>query len=74
MPLPEDWLSVSDISEYMNMSTSEVLSQLRSGALPGVRFGREWRIARSDFDEWLNEQRAAADSPVHESGHNREFE
>lgn len=74
MNLPEDWLSVADISEYMNMSTFEVLSQLRSGALPGVRFGREWRIARSDFDEWLNEQRAAADSPVHESGPNREFE
>ena len=74
MDLPEDWLSVADISEYMDVSTFVVLSQLRSGALPGVRFGREWRIARTDFEEWLNEQRAAADSPAHETGHNRELE
>ena len=74
MDLPKDWLSVADISEYMDVSTFVVLSQLRSGALPGVRFGREWRIARADFEEWLNVQRAAADSSVHETGHNRELE
>ena len=60
--LPKEWLSVADICEYMGVSTFVVTSQLRSGGLPAVKFGREWRIARTDFEEWLNEQRAVADS------------
>lgn len=64
MDLQKYWLSVADISEYLDVSTFVVLGQIRSGALPGVKFGREWRIARTDFEEWLNERRAAADSPV----------
>ncbi|HHC07950.1 MAG TPA: DNA-binding protein [Actinobacteria bacterium] len=56
--LPKEWLSVADICEYMGVSTFVVTSQLRSGALPGVKFGREWRVARRDFEDWLNEQRA----------------
>ena len=62
--LPKDWLSVTDICEYMDVSTFVVTSRLRSGALPGVKFGREWRIARTDFEQWLNDQRAEANSPV----------
>ena len=62
--LPKDWLSVTDICEYMDVSTFVVASQLRSGGLPAVKFGREWRIARTDFEDWLNDQRAAANSPV----------
>lgn len=60
--LPKEWLSVADICEYMDVSTFVAISQLRSGALPAVKFGREWRIARTDFEDWLNEQRAEADS------------
>jgi len=60
--LPKEWLSVADIRDYMEVSTFVVTSRLRSGGLPGVKFGREWRIARTDFEDWLNEQRAAANS------------
>ena len=60
--LPKEWLSVADIRDYMEVSTFVVTSQLQTGALPAVKFGREWRIARTDFEDWLNEQRAAAAS------------
>jgi hypothetical protein len=30
---------------------------LRSGELPAVKMGREWRVARRDFEDWLNAQR-----------------
>jgi len=62
--LPRDWLSVTDICEYMDVSPFVVARQFRSGGLPGVKFGREWRIARTDFEQWLNDQRAVANSPV----------
>jgi excisionase family DNA binding protein len=58
--LDKEWLSVADICEYMDVSPFVVTSQLRSGDLPAVKFGREWRVARSDFENWINDQRAGS--------------
>ena len=53
----KEWLTVADICEYMDVSPFVVTSQLRSGGLPAVKFGREWRVARQDFEDWINTQR-----------------
>jgi len=58
-----DWLSVADICHYMDVSTFVVTRMLRSGALPGIKMGREWRIARSDFEDWLNAERFRSGAP-----------
>lgn len=55
--IEKEWLSVTDICDYMDVSPFVVTSQLRSGGLPGVKFGREWRVARQDFEDWINQQR-----------------
>ena len=55
--LDKEWLSVSDICPYLGVSPFVVPNQLRSGELPAVKFGREWRIARRDFEDWINAQR-----------------
>ncbi len=64
---------MADICEYMGVSTFVVTSQLRSGGLPAVKFGREWRVARQDFEDWINEQRRdrAAEAPVDATGERR---
>ncbi len=59
MAIGKDWLSVADICDYMGVSSYVVTSMLRTGQLPGLKFGREWRVARIDFEEWLNRQRLA---------------
>lgn len=56
--LGKEWLSVSDICDYMSVSTFVVTTMLREGTLPAVKFGREWRVARRDFEDWLNAQRS----------------
>lgn len=66
--IDKDWLSVGDICDYMDVSTFVVTSQLRSGTLPAVKFGREWRVARLDFEEWINEQRATAAARTDRAG------
>jgi excisionase family DNA binding protein len=58
--LDKEWLSVADLCEYMDVSTFVVTRVLRSGELPAVKMGREWRIARQDFEDWLNAQRFEA--------------
>lgn len=55
--IPKDWLSVADVCEYMDVSPFVVTRMLRAGDLPAVKMGREWRISRVDFEEWLNAQR-----------------
>lgn len=60
--LDKEWLSVPDICDYMDVSAFVVTSQLRSGTLPGVKFGREWRVSRQDFEDWINAQRFEAAS------------
>jgi excisionase family DNA binding protein len=58
--LSKEWLSVADICEYMDVSPFVVTRVLRAGDLPAVKMGREWRIARGDFEDWLNAQRLAS--------------
>jgi excisionase family DNA binding protein len=60
----KDWLSVADICEYMDVSPFVVTSQLRTGGLPAVKFGREWRVARQDFEDWINAQREQTEAAV----------
>jgi excisionase family DNA binding protein len=60
----KEWLSVADICEYMDVSPFVATSQLRSGGLPAVKFGREWRVARQDFEDWINTQREQAEVVV----------
>jgi excisionase family DNA binding protein len=55
--IDKPWLSVADICEYMDVSPFVVTSVLRSGELPAVKFGREWRVSREDFQRWINQQR-----------------
>lgn len=61
--LDKPWLTVADICEYMDVSTFVVTSVLRTGALPAVKFGREWRVSRDDFEDWINDQRAFSHPP-----------
>jgi len=58
--IDKPWLSVADICEYMEVSTFVVTSVLRSGELPAVKFGREWRVATGDFEDWINVQRTSS--------------
>jgi excisionase family DNA binding protein len=66
--IDKDWLTVADICEYMDVSPFVVTSQLRNGGLPAVKFGREWRVARQDFEDWINSQRMQRNAAESETG------
>jgi len=60
----KEWLSVADVCEYLDVSAFVVTRVLRSGELPAVKVGREWRVARLDFEDWLNAQRLRSSMSV----------
>lgn len=62
--IDKPWLTVADICEYMDVSTFVVTSVLRTGELRAVKFGREWRVAKVDFEDWINDQRSTAPEAV----------
>jgi excisionase family DNA binding protein len=62
--LSKEWLSVADICEYMDVSAFVVTRMLRNGGMPAVKFGREWRVARADFEDFLNQRRDSAITPA----------
>ena len=58
--IAKEWLSVADICDYMDVSAYVVTGVLRAGGLPAVKFGREWRVARLDFEDWINGERTSS--------------
>lgn len=62
--IDKPWLTVADICEYMDASTFVVTSVLRTGELRAVKFGREWRVAKVDFEDWINAQRSSQPGSV----------
>jgi len=57
VPIDKQWLSVAEVASYMGVSVHVVTSMLRAGDMPGVKFGREWRVARVDLESYLNQAR-----------------
>ena len=43
----ERWLTVSQTSDLMNLPRSYLYEGLKSGTVPGKKFGRFWRIPES---------------------------
>jgi excisionase family DNA binding protein len=56
-----DFLSVEEARAYLGLGRSTLYDLLRRGELPGVKFGRVIRIARSTLRRYVepNEERPA---------------
>ncbi|MHB1000078.1 MAG: helix-turn-helix domain-containing protein [Armatimonadota bacterium] len=51
-----DLLTVEQIAEYLQKSNQSVRAYIRSTnrPLPAIRIGRDYRIDKTKFSEWLN--------------------
>ncbi|MBW3562364.1 MAG: helix-turn-helix domain-containing protein [Actinobacteria bacterium] len=49
-------LTVAEVAELLRVSTMTVYRLIRSGELPAVRVGRNYRVRRGDLDSYLQEQ------------------
>ncbi len=58
--IPKEWLTVADVCAYLRVTPYVVTKMLRQGRLTGVKIGREWRVARTDLEDWINRERGAA--------------
>jgi excisionase family DNA binding protein len=48
-------LNTEEIAEYLRISTVFARRLLRQGKLKGKKVGKEWRVKKSDLQEYLNQ-------------------
>ena len=47
---------------FESESADDLPVEIKTGELPAVRIGRQWRFRRTDLDDWIERQRTAASS------------
>jgi excisionase family DNA binding protein len=51
------FLTTEEVLGYLNTTPRTIYRLIRSGELPAVRIGRQWRFRRTDLDQWVERQR-----------------
>ncbi|HET7618692.1 MAG TPA: helix-turn-helix domain-containing protein [Vicinamibacterales bacterium] len=54
----ETFLTTEEVLSYLNVTPRTIYRLIRSGELPALRIGRQWRFRRGDLDAWLERQRS----------------
>jgi excisionase family DNA binding protein len=55
-----EFLTIDELSEYLNLKRSTLYSLVESGELPHYRVGRLVRFKRDDIDQWMEAHRKEA--------------
>jgi len=55
MPAEPRFLTLADVAEVLNTSSSQVYSLVRSGELPAIKIGGrgQWRVERARLEEYI---------------------
>jgi excisionase family DNA binding protein len=56
------FLTTEEVLTYLKVNPRTIYRLIRTGELPAVRIGRQWRFRRADLDMWLDRQRHSASS------------
>lgn len=56
-PAEGAFLTTEEVLTYLNVNVRTIYRLARTGAIPAVRIGRQWRFRRSDIDAWVDSRR-----------------
>lgn len=57
---PDQAMTVRDVAGYLNVDEKTVYRLTNRGGLPGFKVAGAWRFKRSDLDNWIDQQKKAA--------------
>lgn len=52
-----DYLTVEEVATELRYSVATVKRMLRRNELPGYKFGNEWRIDKTEYEEWKKQRK-----------------
>jgi excisionase family DNA binding protein len=50
------FLKTEEVLTYLRVTPRTIYRLIRTGELPAVRVGRQWRFRQDDLDAWLDRQ------------------
>jgi len=53
----DKWLTLEQIAEYLQMSTSSIYKMAQAGNIPAYKVGRQWRFKKEQIDKWIIEKK-----------------
>lgn len=53
----DKWLTLEQIAEYLQMSTSSIYKMAQGGKIPAYKVGRQWRFKKEEIDKWVEKQK-----------------
>jgi len=54
----EKWLTLEQIAEYLQMSTSSIYKMAQAGKIPAYKVGRQWRFRKEEIDKWITNKKS----------------
>ena len=54
----DKWLTLEQIAEYLQMSTSSIYKMAQKGKIPAYKVGRQWRFRKEEIDAWIKKQKS----------------
>jgi len=54
----EKWLTLEQIAEYLQMSTSSIYKMAQAGKIPAYKVGRQWRFKKEEIDKWITNKKS----------------
>ena len=54
----QKWLTLEQIAEYLQMSTSSIYKMAQDGKIPAYKVGRQWRFKKEDVDRWVTNKKS----------------
>ena len=55
----DKWLTLEQIAEYLQMSTSSIYKMVQAGKIPAYKVGRQWRFKKKEIDRWVEKNKFA---------------
>lgn len=56
MSQQDEWLSVAQIAQHLQMDEETIRRWIRTKQLKAYKFGRDLRVRREDFDQFVKER------------------
>lgn len=59
----DDWTDTETLAKEFHVSSRTVRRLCAKGEVPAIRIGRQWRIRRSDWEQYLVDWAARNETP-----------
>ena len=54
------FLTTEEVLSCLKVNPRTIYRLIKTGEVPAIRIGRQWRFRRADLDDWIDRQQTAA--------------